>query len=225
MNIKRLPVAERPVEKLLMKGASSLSNAELLALIIHTGSREKSAIDLAEELLSINFKGISYMGELTVEDILKVNGIGPQKACAIMAAMELGNRISMAPKYNKFVIRCSEDVANYYMPELRHKKKEYLKALLLNTKGEVEFSETISVGELSNTTVHPREVFNPAIKKSAAAIIIVHNHPSGDPTPSDDDIKTTKRLISVGEIIGIKLLDHIIIGDDKYVSLKSIGEI
>ena len=109
--------------------------------------------------------------------------------------------------------------------KLRHKKKEYLKALLLNTKGEVEFSETISVGELSNTTVHPREVFNPAIKKSAAAIIIVHNHPSGDPTPSDDDIKTTKRLISVGEIIGIKLLDHIIIGDDKYVSLKSIGEI
>ncbi|HKK95887.1 MAG TPA: DNA repair protein RadC [Anaerovoracaceae bacterium] len=225
MNIKKLPVAERPVEKLLLRGASSLSNSELLALIIHTGSREKSAIDLAEELLSINFKGLSYMGELAIEDILKVNGIGPQKACAIMAAMELGNRISVAPKYDKFAIKCSEDVANYYMPELRHKKKEYLKALLLNTKGEVEFSETISVGELSNTAVHPREVFNPAIKKSAAAIIIVHNHPSGDPTPSDDDIQTTKRLISVGEIIGIKLLDHIIIGDDKYVSLKSIGEI
>ena len=225
MKIKKIPVAERPVEKLLTNGVSSLSNSELLALIIHTGSRDKSAIDLADEILAINFKGISYFGELTVEEILSINGIGPKKACSIMASLELGRRISVAPKYDKFVIKCSEDVANYYMPELRHKKKEYLKALLLNTKGEVEFSETISVGELSNTTVHPREVFNPAIKKSAAAIIIVHNHPSGDPTPSDDDIQTTKRLISVGEIIGIRLLDHIIIGDGKYVSLKSLGEI
>ncbi|NLY82625.1 MAG: DNA repair protein RadC [Clostridiales bacterium] len=225
MNIKKLPKSERPVEKLIYNGVASLSNSELLALILHTGSGEKSAIELAEELLSINFKGVSYFGELTFEELINVKGMGPKKTSSVLAAIELGKRIDTAPKYNRFVIKCSEDVANYYMPELRHEKKEYLKELLLNTKGEVEYSETISVGELSNTTVHPREVFNPAIRKSAAAIIIVHNHPSGDPTPSEDDIQATKRLISVGEMVGIKLLDHVIIGDGKYISLKSLGKI
>ena len=225
MKIKYLPEEERPVEKSLSMGIESLSNGELLALLINSGTREKSAMALAEEVLAKDASGIGYLRETSAQELMSIKGIGSSKAARIMAAVELGRRIAARPAPKGSRIESDEDVAMLFMEELRHKKKEFFKALLLDSKGKVISSETISVGELTSTIVHPREVFNQAVKKSAAAVVFVHNHPSGDPSPSREDIATTDRLVACGNILGIKVLDHIIIGDGRYISIKSTGKI
>ncbi|MDD6042518.1 MAG: DNA repair protein RadC [Eubacteriaceae bacterium] len=223
MHIKSLPEYERPVEKAWTYGINRLSNAELLALIIHTGTGEKSAIGLAEEILSIFPEGIAGLGSCSKEELVEISGIGKTKACAILSAVELGKRISTTPGKRRISAVCSEDVASLFMEELRYLKKEHFKSVLVNTKGDIIYIDDVSIGELSSTVVHPREVFNMAVKKSAAAVILIHNHPSGDPTPSREDIETTRRLVKAGEILGIKVLDHIIIGDGKFISLNGLG--
>lgn len=217
--IKDLPVDERPREKLYRYGAKSLSNSELLAIIIRTGSRNTSALEASRNLLSLDKMGLAFISQCSIEQLSKVEGIGKCKASQILASIELGRRISLSNNY-AIKINSPLDVSNVLMEELKYLEKEYFKIIMLNTKNVIISIEDISVGSLNSSIVHPREVFKEAIKRSSASIILVHNHPSGDPTPSKEDINITKRLIECGEILGIKVLDHIIFGYNKYTSLK-----
>ncbi len=222
MKIDNLPVSERPMEKAMDGGISSLSNSELLALLINSGTVEKSALDLAVEILTISQGGISQLGEVRLEDLVRIKGIGPSKAVRVLAAVQLGKRMATAIPEERFCIRSNEDVAKLLMEKLRYEKKEHFVSILLNSKGEVIEIDTVSIGELSATVVHPREVFSGATRKSAASIILAHNHPSGDPTPSKQDVETTKRLVECGRLMGIKVLDHVIIGNGSFVSLRAM---
>jgi DNA repair protein RadC len=222
MLIKSLPEDERPIEKTLKQGVGALSNAELLALIIHTGTRNSSSLHLAEEVLSLCSEGLSSLGSMELDDLMRISGIGSGKACTILAAVELGKRIATSRPPGRRAIASSDDVAAMFMEDLRYEKKEFFKSVMVNAKGEIISVDNVSVGELSSTVVHPREVFSQAIRKSAAGVIFVHNHPSGDPSPSDEDIKTTERLVNGGEVLGIRVLDHIIIGDGKFRSLRAM---
>ena len=223
MKIKALPRNERPVEKTVSKGVSALSNSELLAILLGSGTREKSAIGLAEDVISKDIEGISYLAESSVQELMSINGIGQSKAARIMSAVELGKRIATAPRTKRMGVESSENIARMFIEDMRYEKRELFKALLLNPRGEIISVETISVGELTSTLVHPREVFNQAVKKSAAGIVFVHNHPSGNPEPSGEDIKTTERLSACGKLLGIVVIDHIIIGDGQYCSMQSLG--
>jgi DNA repair protein RadC len=220
--IKELPEEERPREKLIKYGAESLTNAELLALIIRIGNRERTAVELAQDILNHygGIKGLNYSG---IADLISIKGVGKAKAVQIMAVLELSKRLAALNSDEKEVIKTPEDVANLVMPELRFFTQEVFKLVLLDIKNQVLALPVISKGGLSSSIVHPREVFKEAIKKSAAAVILVHNHPSGIPEPSKDDIKITRRLIDAGNIIGIDVLDHIIIGDGIYLSMKEKG--
>ncbi len=220
LSIMEMPETERPREKLVLYGPQSLSNAELLAIIIRTGSREHSSIDLANIVLSQDDKGLRYLTNCTIEELEKIKGIGKSKACQIMAAIELGNRLSKSSLELKQSIKSPRDLVDIFINDMRHLEKEYFKVVFLNTKNEIISYETISIGSLNASIVHPREVFNRAIKKSSASLILIHNHPSGNPNPSKEDINITKRLMEAGKIIGIDILDHIIIGDGTYYSLK-----
>ena len=219
MKIKMLPQEERPVEKAMLKGTDALSNTELLAVLLGSGTREKSAIGLAEEIISADQRGISRLAESSIQELTQVNGVGS------FAGIELGKRIATRPKEKRISIHQSCDAANLFLEEMRYEKKEKFKALLLNAKGEIMSTELISIGELTSAPVHPREAFCQAVKKSAAAVIFVHNHPSGDPTPSKDDLNTTKRLVECGRLLGIRVIDHIIIGDGCYTSIAALMDI
>lgn len=225
MHIKELPINERPIEKAIAYGVDKLSNVELLALIIHTGTKTKSAKDIAEEIIAKDPRGIRFLANCEAEELESIAGVGHAKATRILASIELGKRISLSQQSGETYISTSDDVANALMEDMRYLNKEFFKTLILNSKGKIIMIDTVSVGELNSTTVHPREVFNKAVKKSGAAIILAHNHPSGDPTPSQADIDTTKRLMKAGDLMGIPVLDHIIIGDGTFVSLRSRGMI
>ena len=218
--INNLPLIERPREKLEKFGADSLSNSELIAIILRTGSKDKSAIDLASDVISLNPLGIRYLANCTIEELREVKGIGLSKSCQILASIELGRRISMSQITSKYRINSPSDIADIFVNDMKHLDKEYFKVVFLNTKNEVITHETISIGSLNASIVHPREVFNRAIKKSSASIILLHNHPSGNPEPSQEDIGITNRLVEAGKIIGIEILDHIVIGDRRYYSFK-----
>lgn len=220
--IKDLPENERPREKLTKYGAEVLSNAELLAILIRTGTKNQSAIDIGYRLLG-NEDGIGFILDSRVEELTEVYGIGPAKAVQLKAAVELGKRLATQTYHKEVFIRCSKDAAAVVMEDMRYLKKEYMKAILLNIKCGLVSIEEISIGSINSSIVHPREVFAPAIKKSCASLILVHNHPSGDPTPSQEDLNVTRRLVEGGKILGIEVVDHIIIGDGKYVSLKDKG--
>lgn len=220
LTIKEMPENERPREKLIRYGSNTLSNSELLAILIRTGSREQSALELANTIISSDNNGIRFLANSTVEELSKIKGIGESKACQIIAAIELGNRLSRSTLEFKKTIRSPKDVKDIFINDMRFLEKEHFKVVFLNTKNEIIAFETISIGSLNASIVHPREVFNRAIKKSSASIILLHNHPSGNPEPSKEDINVTKRLIEAGKIIGIEVLDHIIIGDGEYFSLK-----
>ncbi len=218
--IRELPEEERPREKLLRLGATFLSNSELLAILIGTGAKNISAIMLAHRILSMDKKGIANLTECNVSELCDIPGIGLAKSAQIVAAIELGKRISTKPKEKRIPINQPEVVADLFMEEMRYFKKEFFKVLLLNVKNEIITVEDTSIGDLSSSIVHPREVFFGAVKKSAASIILVHNHPSGNPTPSKNDIEITQRLVEAGRILGIIVIDHLIIGDGSYVSLR-----
>lgn len=220
--IKNLPPEERPRERLLKYGAKALSNAELLAVLIRTGTRCESAIDVAHNILQgdMGKSGLDYVVDASVEELSKIRGIGKAKAIQIKAAVELGRRISSHKRREQFTIMTALDVKYLLMEEMRFLEKEHFRAILLDVKNHVISVEEISVGTLNSSIVHPREVFKPAIRRSSASILLVHNHPSGDPTPSKEDIEITKRLVDAGMILGINVLDHIIIGNDSILSLR-----
>lgn len=220
--IREIPVDDRPRERLISYGADSLSLAELLAVLLRTGTEKYSAIGLAEHLLA-NFEGVRGVANATIEEMSQVHGIGPAKAAQIKAAIEFGRRLIAASPEERPKIRSPRDVYNLLGPTLRDEKREHFIALLLDTKNGVMRSRTVSVGDLSSSIVHPREVFVEAIRHGAASLIVAHNHPSGDPNPSPEDIAVTRRLAEAGELLGIELLDHIVLGDERWVSLKERG--
>jgi DNA repair protein RadC len=220
--IKELPLRERPRERLEHSGAWALSAPELLAILIGSGRQGKNAVSVAEHLLA-HFGGLRALGGAAVEQIAAVEGVGKVRAIQILAAVELGNRMSAPTEEVKPVIGGPEDVYNLLRGELRDLKKETLKSLLLDAKNRVCAIRTVSIGDLTSSIANPREIFKDAVTASAASIIVAHNHPSGDPTPSADDLDVTRRLEEAGKILGIELLDHIVIGDGRYVSLKELG--
>jgi len=224
MQIKKMPESERPQEKMLFSGAAGLSNSELLALIIRTGTGNKSAVRLADEVISYVNDNIGDLGVAEVKELTEIDGIGAAKACSIVAAMELSKRLIADRRGAVRVrIRDSRQVAEILMEEMMYEKREFFMTLNLNSKLQVESKSVISIGNLDSAPVHPREVFGPAIRRGAAAVVVAHNHPSGDPTPSPQDIEVTKRLIRASEIIGIRLIDHVIVGDGCFTSMKSEG--
>jgi len=217
--VRDLPPAERPRERLIQLGAEALSAQEILALILGRGVRGESVMITAQKLLG-KFGSLQGIADSSVEELSQVNGIGPAKAAQLKAAFELGRRLEGAPREGKAAIKSPEDVVGVVGSTLKGKKKEHFLALLLDTRNRLIRTSTVSMGSLDSSIVHPREVFKEAISASAASVIFVHNHPSGDPEPSEDDIELTKRLVEVGKLLGILVLDHIIVGDGNYMSLK-----
>jgi len=215
----------RPREKLLAQGETSLNEHELLAIILGQGTRDTSALELANQLLN-TYKGLRHLQEASLEELIQAKGIGPAKAASIKAAVEIGRRIA-ANIETKFLIKCPEDVKKYVnqvlLIEMRDYDREHFLVLYLDRKGGVIDKENVSVGGLHSSIVHPREVFKTAVKRSAASIILAHNHPSGDPAPSREDIDITRRLIDAGRIMGIEIIDHVIIGENTYCSFKEKG--
>ncbi|GAX90479.1 RadC family protein [Effusibacillus lacus] len=220
--VRDVPVEDRPRERMLRDGSQSLSNADLLAILLRTGSNGQSVMSLAEQLLA-RFGGLRSLMEADIREMTDIPGMGPAKALQVQAAIELGKRIARLTRKPLTVIRSPQDVADLFMDRLRFEKKEHFIVVHLDTKNQVLTEETVSVGSLDSSIVHPREIFKTALKKSSASIICVHNHPSGDPTPSREDILVTKRLAEVGQIMGIELLDHVVIGEQRFISLKEQG--
>ncbi|MFR8870047.1 RadC family protein [Paraclostridium sordellii] len=214
-----MALEERPREKMLNNGEKSLSNAELLAIILRTGTKKQSVLELANYILNKDSQGIRWLKDITVQELCEIDGIGISKATQIKAALELGIRISSA-KPTKYKVTNPWDIYKYYMEGLRYLNKEIFKIILLNTKNEIICDIDVSVGTLNMSLVHPREVFREAIKRNSNKIILMHNHPSGNIEPSNEDKNVTLRLIKCGDLIGIEVIDHIIIGDGLYYSFK-----
>lgn len=214
-----MALEERPREKMFAKGEKNLSNAELLAILLRTGTRHKNAIELANYIINKDIQGLRYLQDMTIEELCEIDGIGLSKATMIKAALELGVRVASI-KPEKYKVKNPWDIYKYYMDSLRYQKQEIFKVVLLNTKNEIISDIEVSKGTLNSSLVHPREVFREAIKRSTNKIILMHNHPSGTIEPSNEDKNVTSRLIKCGDLIGIEVIDHIIIGDGLYFSFK-----
>lgn len=227
--IKEMPEDERPQEKLIKFGPDYLSNAELLALIIRTGnSKGDSAIDTATKVLrslrTANDKnGLNSLKNANLSSLMQVDGIGEAKAAMILAAVQLGIRLAVSSNGTKIRVTSPSIAANYVLSEMSVLEQEHFRVMTLNTKKEINFIREISKGTINMTIVHAREVFKAAISDNAHSIILLHNHPTGDPSPSKEDIGLTKNLIEASKIIGIDILDHIIIGDNRYFSFLEEG--
>lgn len=213
---------ERPRERLIRHGAHTLTDAELIAILLGSGTVGTSAIDVARTLLE-RFSSLSGIAQRELGDLRKIKGIGTAKAVTLLSAFELSKRIEQAPFESKRVIRSPSDIASYYIPRLRGAVKETFRILLLNTANQIFREVIVSEGSLNATIVHPREVFRSAISDSANSIILMHNHPSGNTEPSREDIAITKQLTEAGKLIDIQVLDHLIIAGEQYTSLKERG--
>jgi DNA repair protein RadC len=219
--IKQLPPELRPRERLLEAGPSALSDGELLGLLFGIGSREKTAVELAGEVIS-EAGGLHGLYDVSVHELMQVNGIGEAKACIILAAVELGRRIGQVRNPGRPVVSSPADVERLLRGRIANLDRENFVVVLLNTKNEVIETSTVSVGTLGASLVHPREVFKPAVRASAASVILAHNHPSGKVEPSREDREVTRRLGEAAGILGIEVLDHVIVGDG-YFSMKEHG--
>jgi DNA repair protein RadC len=223
-SIKKWPESERPRERLLKYGAHNLSEAHLLAIILRTGGGGKSAIDLAIEILN-SFGDLKKIESASPGEFAPLKGMGKAKVAQLKAAFEIGRRLIEKPSKTGPVFSSGRDVYSYYYRRFKNLKKEVFYCAMLDAKNRVFKESKSSEGTLTNSLIHPREAFRDAIKESAVSVIFVHNHPSGDPSPSREDIVITERLTSVGEIIGIRVLDHVIIGEEGYTSMMEKGYI
>lgn len=222
IKMKELPISERPYEKLEMYGSNSLSNAELLAIIIKTGTREESSVTIAQKILKLNKEqkdNLKFLQNISINELTKIKGIGKIKAIQLKAVAELNKRMSRSILDNKVKITCPQDVANLLIDELKNEKREIVKVLILNTKNIVDKILDVSYGTANLAIVTPKDVLAEAVKMEAPKIILVHNHPSGDPMPSKADMEFTDRLIAASKLLGVELLDHIVIGHDSYESI------
>lgn len=222
--IKDWPEEDRPREKLLDKGAGALTDAELLAIILRTGnaSTAESALDHARQLLG-KFEGLRGIDTASIRELKAIKGIGPAKIAQIKAALEIGRRLGEKKWQAGSPLRSSEDVYRHFREHLEGEKREIFYVVLLTNKNRKIREVKISEGSLTASLVHPREVFNPVVRESAAGVIFVHNHPSGDPAPSPEDMELTRRLKEVGELMGVRVLDHVVIGHDRYFSFNDRG--
>lgn len=220
-SVKKWPETERPRERLIKQGADSLSDAQLLAIILRTGSNRKTVIEISMELIQ-KFDGLKGLNEASVAELKKFKGLGIAKIAQVKAAFEIGKRV-LSEKVFEQIFKSAETVYKYYYPKLKGLKKEIFITLLLDTKLKLLREVKVSEGILNQALIHPREVFKEAIKESAYALILVHNHPSGDPSPSEQDIDITQKLKKASEILEIPILDHVIIGEGLYFSMKERG--
>jgi DNA repair protein RadC len=222
LSVNGLPAGDRPRERLYHVGAGELSLQELVAIVVGGGTRGAGSLVVALRLLGA-FDGLVSLGRAGVDELTKIPGVGFARACQLSAAFELGKRFARETRSNGSSVKSPGDVARIFMDEMKHFDREHFKAAFLNTKNQIIRVVTVSIGSLNASIVHPREILKPAISASAASIVLVHNHPTGDPAPSREDIEFTKRFAQCGELIGIELLDHIIIGSERYQSLKEGG--
>lgn len=223
LKIKELPIAERPYEKLELYGEKSLSNAELLAIIIKTGTKQETSVQLAQKILRLNnnknIDELNFLRELSLEELMIINGIGRVKAIQIKAVCELSIRMNKPIDYKKIVIREPNDVAKVLMQDLRFLKIEIIKVIILNNKNVILKILDIALGSTNSAKVDIKDILSEAVKMQAPKIILVHNHPSGDSTPSKSDIQITDRVYEAANLLGIELLDHIVIGNMEYTSI------
>lgn len=227
IKMKELPETERPYEKLEQYGEKNLTNAELLAIIIKTGTKTETSVGLAQQVLKLNDKGktdnLNFLREITIEELMKIKGIGKVKAIQIKAVCELATRMNTSLDFKQKKIKQPQDVAEILMDKMRFEKQEILKVVMLDNKRNLLKIKDIAIGSGNFAVATQKAIFNEAVKIEAAQIILVHNHPGGDPTPSKADIEFTKEVKRAAKILGMKLADHIIIGKMKYVSIFSLG--
>lgn len=220
--IRDLPTGERPRERLLHYGASALSTSELLAIILRVGTSGENVVRVAEKLLA-RHDGLPGMAQATIAELCQDKGVGEAKAIQIKAALELGRRLLVAAPHERPQIRQPADAANLLMAELSLLSQEHLRTVLLDTRNRVISIPTIYIGSLNAASVRVGEVFREAIRANCASMIVVHNHPSGDPTPSPEDVRVTEMLVEAGKLLDVAVLDHVVIGRNRYVSLKERG--
>ena len=224
IKIKELPETERPYEKLELYGEKSLSNAELLAIMIKSGTRKKTSIELAHEILKLNdtkIDDLNFLKNLSIEEFMQIKGIGKVKAIQLKALMELASRMSKPSNYKKIVVKEPKNLANILMGDLRCEKNEIAKLVILNNKNEILKITDIAVGGTNFANIEIKDILSEPIKMKAPKIILVHNHPSGDSTPSRSDIKFTERILETTSMLGIEFVDHIVIGNMEYTSIFS----
>ncbi|ERJ12785.1 RadC family protein [Haloplasma contractile] len=217
--VRDMPLNERPREKFELKGPKQLNNQDLLAILIRTGTKEYSALNLAYEILK-KFKTLDKLKICTIDQLTEIKGIGRAKAIQILAAIEIGYRINATELERGLQIKSPSDCAKFLMDEVKNLEQEHFIGIYLDTKNKVLAKKTIFIGSLNRAICSPREVFKEALRHGCASIIVAHNHPSGDPTPSKEDIRVTQRLIDVGDLMGIEVLDHLVVGSQGYISLR-----
>ncbi len=220
--ITQWPETERPRERLLSQGPHALTDAQLLAILLRVGRHGSSAVQVGMDILG-RLGGVAGLAQCGIEELCAIPGVGKAKAAQLKAALELGKRALAGPLIKGAKITSSRDLFTHYHPTLRDLRHEIFKVVLLDAKHAIMRDATVSEGSLTLSIVHPREVFTLAVKESAAAVIFLHNHPSGDPTPSPEDRVLTARLVSAGEVLGIRVLDHLVVGDGRYVSFADQG--
>ncbi len=226
MTIKELPQSERPYEKLELYGEKSLSNAELLAIIIKTGTKENTSVDIARQILNLNEMydktNLSFLRDLSIEEITKIKGMGRVKAIQLKAICELANRMNSPSNYKNTQVREPNDIVKILMNEMQYEKREIAKIILLNNKNNILKIKDIAIGGNNFVTIGMKDILTEAVRENAPKIILVHNHPSGNSTPSNQDYEVTKKLEASAKILGIELIDHIVIGKSEYTSIKTI---
>jgi DNA repair protein RadC len=220
--IRELPLSERPRERLKHAGASALSNAELLAITLRIGGRGENVLDMAQRLLS-TYRGLGGLARASCAELATQRGMGTAKAAQVLAAFELGKRLLVASPDDRPQVTSPADAANLLMAEMANLEQEHLRTLLLDTKHRVLASPTVYVGNVNTSVIRVGELFREAIRLNCVALIVAHNHPSGDPTPSPDDVKVTEQIVQAGKLLDIEVLDHLVIGQQRYVSLKERG--
>ena len=220
--IRDLPLAERPRERLWNHGAGSLSNAELLAILLRTGAASESVLDLATRLLA-RFGGLAGLARAGLAELCAERGVGEAKAAELKAGLELGRRLLSTQPEARPVVRSPQDVANLLLAEMGMLEQEELRVVLLNTKNQVIAIQEVYRGSVNTSLIRVGEVFREAVRQNCPALVVVHNHPSGDPTPSEDDVQVTRRMVDAGKLMDIEVLDHLVFGQQSYISLKERG--
>lgn len=223
--MKQLPVSEMPYEKCMRYGAGALSDAELLAVVIKTGTRDRTSLQLAMELLELHpfYKGLLGLHHLSQRDLMQVKGVGRVKAVQLLCVAELSNRLARQTKSQSPKLTCPAEAADYFMAEMRVLETEHIYAVFLDASGRILHYRIIFKGTIRSSLANPREILRLALQYDTAHYVVLHNHPSGDPQPSTEDVQMTERLQEASDLIGIPLMDHIIIGDNQYVSMKERG--